>query len=90
MEQSLTMQEAANELMISKTQLFTILKRYGIIADKKPRNEFILMGYMGYESKTIVNGQFNKTVPVVFITKKGIKWLSKFLKLMEVKISGWI
>lgn len=90
MLQNFTMQEAANELMMSRNQLFKLLKRYGVIADKKPRHEFVLMGYMGYESKTIVNGRFSKSVPVIFITSKGIKWISKLLKLMESKVSGWV
>lgn len=90
MLQNFTMQEAANELMMSRNQLFKLLKRYGVIADKKPRHEFVLMGYMEVESKMIVNGRFSKNVPVIYITSKGLKWLSKFLKLMEVKISGWV
>lgn len=86
-----TMHRASELLGVSRPKLFKFLRRYGIIDGTKPRQEFVLMGYLNYRLMTVQNGKFRKVVFVSFLSGKGIKWLKKVMRLLGTEnINEWV
>jgi phage antirepressor YoqD-like protein len=78
------MAEAANECEFkSRTKLFEFLRRYGVIKNQYPSPEFIVMGYFEVNHTEIWNqGRLLKTVPQIYVTRKGIKFIKDLYKVI--------
>ena len=68
---------------ISRPKLFEFLRRYGIIVGSYPAPEFIIMGYFTVANHNVRHdGQILKTVPQIFVTEAGIKFIKNLHKLI--------
>lgn len=79
-----TMAEAAEICSFkSRVKLFEFLRKYNIIQEQYPAAEFIQSNYfiVGYTS--IRNqGRIIKTVPQIYVTEKGIKFIKNLHKII--------
>jgi len=87
-QMSYSLQEAADQLKTSKRELIAWLRRYNLIKGMKAAPEFVLMGYFTQHKFQIK--KLNKEVDLVHITSKGVSFLKKLRKILEIDINSWI
>jgi len=66
----------------TRNKMFSFLRKYGMLNNMLPLPELISKGYFTIEFHHIKNGNFSKTVQVVRVSPKGVKFLIKFAKLI--------
>lgn len=67
----------------SRNKMFAFLRRYRIIIGSYPAPEFIIMGYFTVANHNVRHdGQILKTVPQIFVTEAGIKFIKSLHKLI--------
>lgn len=85
---SYSLQEVANQLQISKREFIAWLRRYNLIKGMKAAPEFVLMGYFTQHKYQIK--KLNKEVDLVHITSRGVNFLKKLRKILQIDINSWI
>ena len=71
-----------NPHLNSEKKMFSFLRKYGILSDMTPQAELIARNFFTIEFRHIKNGNFSKTVQVVRVSPKGVKFIIKFAKLI--------
>ena len=78
-----TMAETANELRTSRPKLFTFLKKFNWITDKRICPELIENGFFVERTRKAWYGSFPKKYIVFLATNSGVEFLSRFAKLTK-------
>jgi hypothetical protein len=87
---SYSLQEVAEKLNISRSNLLILLRRYNIVSGMKAAPEFILQGYFIQHSKLVENGNFKKKADIIIVSGAGLKWLKAVMAVFENKMKNWI
>jgi hypothetical protein len=87
---SYSLQEVAEKLNISRSNLLVLLRRNNIVSGMKAAPEFILQGYFIQHSKFVKNGNFKKKADIIIVSGAGLKWLKAVMAVFENKMKNWI
>ncbi len=85
---SYSLQDVADQLKTSKRELIAWLRRYNLIKGMKAAPEFVLMGYFTQHKLQLKH--INKEVDIIHITSKGVSFLKKLRKILQIDINSWI
>lgn len=77
----ITMQTAADDLNISRTQLFQMLRDHGVFIDRLPREAWVRAGYFRveiHERRNPNNDRIRHQYGIAMVTGLGLAWLKEF------------